>query len=374
MMLIPGPVSVPQSVSQAASLVVNHRSQQFRDIIMESEALLNKFAASDRAIMTTGSGTTAVESMIFSLTSPGDHVGAVTFGEFGNRLIDSLHRRRLEVSTLNLTENDVLTDDQIKDFISGNSSMKSLFLVQNETGNGTSIHGMKKITLAARDMGVRVFVDSVSAFGAVPINVREWGIDAVATCSQKGLASVPGLGIVLLGEEMSSMVNPRDDIPQYLDLGISMKFLQKNETPYTPSTGSFNALREALRILEMEGLERRWARHHANAEYLRQSLLGSRSEVLGNPGNYSDTVIAFKPRLSVKDTVAGLASRGITVSRGMGKLADSIIRVGNLGIVTGRDIHEFVRAYYDISGIPESNSDEEIPADSIPDPEIMNLF
>jgi aspartate aminotransferase-like enzyme len=58
----------------------------------------------------------------------------------------------------------------------------------------------------------------------------------------------------------------------------------------------------------------------------------------------------------------------------MGKLADSIIRVGNMGIVTGRDIHEFVRAYYDISGIPESNSDEEIPADSIPDPQIMNLF
>ncbi|MCL4331740.1 MAG: aminotransferase class V-fold PLP-dependent enzyme, partial [Candidatus Thermoplasmatota archaeon] len=243
MMLIPGPVNVPSSVAKASDFVVNHRSQQFRDIVRESESLLNKFAGSDRAVMTTGSGTTAVESMIFSLTSPGDDVGAVTFGEFGDRLIDSLHRRGLNVSTLNMTENDVLTEDDIKEFIGRNARMKSVFLVQNETGNGTSIHDMRKITKAAKDMGVRIFVDSVSAFGGVPINVRDWGIDAVATCSQKGLASVPGIGIVLLGEEMAGMVKPRDDIPQYLDLGISLKFLSKNETPYTPSTGSFNALR-----------------------------------------------------------------------------------------------------------------------------------
>ena len=206
MMLIPGPVNVPSSVAKASDLVVNHRSQQFRDIVMEAEGILNKFAGSERAVMTTGSGTTAVESMIFSLTSPGDDVGAVTFGEFGNRLIDSLHRRGLKVSTLNMTENDVLTEDGIKDFIGRNSRMKSLFLVQNETGNGTSIQIMRKITLAAKDMGVRVFVDSVSAFGGVPMNVRDWGIDAVATCSQKGLASVPGIGIVLLGEEIAGRI------------------------------------------------------------------------------------------------------------------------------------------------------------------------
>ncbi len=76
----------------------------------------------------------------------------------------------------------------------------------------------------------------------------------------------------------------------------------------------------------------------------------------------------------MKDTIAGLASRGITVSRGMGKLADSIIRVGNLGIVTGKDIQEFVNAYYEISGLSESNTEESIPPDSMPDPEIMHLF
>ncbi|MEM0157396.1 MAG: aminotransferase class V-fold PLP-dependent enzyme [Thermoplasmataceae archaeon] len=373
-MLIPGPVNVPPGVAQASSYVGNHRSQEFRDIIMESESLLNRFAGSYRAVMTTGSGTTAVESMIFSLTSRGDHVGAVTSGEFGNRLIDSLHRRGLQVSTLNLTENDTLSDDDVKDFIGKHREIRSLFLVQNETGNGTSIHDMKRITLAARDMGVRVFVDSVSAFGAVPINVKEWGIDAVATCSQKGLASVPGIGIVLLGEEMVNLMKPGDDIPQYLDLGISLKFLSKNETPYTPSTGGFSALREALKILEREGLEKRWARHHASAEYLRKSLLKNQSEILGNPGNYSDTVIAFRPKLSVKDTIAGLSSKGITVSRGMGKLSDSIIRVGNLGIVTGNDIRRFVNAYYQVSGIDDYSPEEDVPAESIPEPEIMNLF
>ncbi|MEM3675644.1 MAG: aminotransferase class V-fold PLP-dependent enzyme [Thermoplasmataceae archaeon] len=373
-MLIPGPVKVPLSVERASSLVVNHRSPEFRNIIMEAEELLNKFAGSSRAVMTTGSGTTAVESMIFSLTSYGDYVGAVTFGEFGNRLIESLRRRGLHVAAMELTENDVLTEDNVRDFIRKHSKMKSLFLVQNETGNGTSIHNMKEIAGAAKDAGVRVLVDSVSAFGALPLHIKDWGIDAVATCSQKGLASVPGIGIVLLGDEMASIAKPRDDIPQYLDLGISLNFLSKNETPFTPSTGSFSALLEALRILKKEGLERRWARHRANADYLRRSLMKNGSEILGKPGNYSDTVIAFRPVLPVKETINRLASMEIMVSRGIGNLSDSIIRVGNLGIVTGNDILRFVNAYYETSGWPERSTEKDIPPDSIPPPEIMSLF
>ncbi len=365
MLLIPGPVDVPDSVLRSSAYVVNHRSTEFREIVGDCEKMMNGFAKSSKTVMTTGSGTTAVESMIFSLTEPGENVLAVSFGEFGERMIESLERRGLRVHTIRKGQNDSMSGEEIEQKLSEHGEIKSLFLVQNETGNGTSIRNLKQIARMAKTHGVRVFVDSVSAFGAVPVMVDDWGIDAMATCSQKGLASVPGLGIVCLGREISGNLSPRSDIPQYLDLGISLRFMQKNETPYTPSTGSFNALRTALKILDHEGIENRWKRHSTNAAFLRDFLSKSGADIIGNNGNYSDTVIAFNPHSDVNSIIEGLSSRGIVVSRGMGELNRNALRIGNLGMVSGREIMTFLNAYFDITGKHMRVETADIPEGSL---------
>ena len=363
-MLIPGPVEVPESVLRSSALVINHRSAEFRNIVEKSELLMNVFANSHASIFTTGSGTVAVESMVYSLTAPGEKVLAVTYGEFGDRLIGSLVRRGLHIQTIRKGITDITYPDEIRRTVLENRELKSVFMVHNETGNGTSLHNLKDLVQESRALGLRVFVDSVSGFGALPIDVGNWGIDAMATCSQKGLASVPGIGIVSLGKEVCENIQPRPDIPQYLDLGISLEFIHKHETPYTPSTGSFNALLTALQILKKEGIEKRWNRHRANAEFLRNMLQESGAFIMGNQDTYSDSVIAFKPHIGVKDTVSGLSSRGIQVAKGMGKLTDSILRIGNLGIVSGKQILTFLRSYFEVSGIEISLSEESLPRES----------
>lgn len=365
MLLIPGPVDVPESVLKASAYVVNHRSDEFREIVRDCENMLNRFADSAKTVITTGSGTTAVESMILSMTEPGESVIAVSFGEFGDRMIDSLHRRGLNVHTIRKNTDDSLSEGEFEERVSNLENCSSVFFVQNETGNGTSIRNLRSLTRIARDHGLRVFVDSVSAFGAVPIRVNEWGIDALATCSQKGIASVPGLGIVCIGKESSEKISPRNDIPQYMDLGISLKFIEKNETPYTPSTGSFNALRIALGILSVEGIENRWKRIRANAGFLREFLSASGSRVIGNVNNYSDTVIAFMPGSDTTRIIGELAGRGLVVSRGMGEFAGNSIRVGNLGITDGKDIMTFLNSYLEITGSPQRVRPEDIPAESL---------
>ena len=371
MMLIPGPVDVPVSVLKASAYVVNHRSKEFRSVVQKSEEYLKKFGNAEAAAITTGSGTTAVESMVFSMTSPGDHVIAVSFGEFGNRLIESLRRRSLHVTKIIKTADDVLLPEEIEDAFRKDIKSKSVFLVQNETGNGTSIRNLQEIAIRSKNIGLNVYVDAVSSFGSVPIKVNEWGIDAVATCSQKGLASVPGLGIVLFGSDALSTVKPRKDIPQYLDLGMSLEFMSKHETPYTPSTGSFRALLQALEILEAEGLQARWDRHSANARVLRNKLSASGASILGNEKNFSDTVIAFRPKLPVSATIEQLAERGIMVSKGMGNLASEIIRLGNLGIVSSSQLTEFLNAYFDISHIDIRVSESDFPKESHMDDDLL---
>jgi len=365
MLLIPGPVEVPESVLKASAYVVNHRSAEFREIVRDCENMLNRFADSTKTVITTGSGTTAVESMIFSMTEPGESVIAVSFGEFGERLIDSLHRRGLKVHAIRKNADCFLSEGEFEETVSNLKNCRSVFFVQNETGNGTSIKNLRSLARIARDHGLRVFVDSVSAFGAVPARVNEWGIDALATCSQKGIASVPGLGIVCIGKESSEKLLPRNDIPQYLDLGISLKFIEKNETPYTPSTGSFNALRTALGILSAEGIETRWKRIRANAGFLREFLSASGSQIIGNVNNYSDTVIAFAPGSDITQIIGELARRGLVVSRGMGEFASNTIRVGNLGITSGKDIMTFLNSYFEIVGSSKKVHPADIPAESI---------
>lgn len=364
MMLIPGPVEVPDSVLRSSAYVVNHRSKEFREIVEKSESLLNKFGDCTRSVMTTGSGTTAVESMVYSFTEPEENVLAVTFGEFGNRMIESIERRGCRVNIIRKNQDSFLEEGEIESFVSSHKDITSLFLVQNETGNGTSIRNLEEICKEGKKLGLKVLVDSVSGFGAIPIKINKWEIDAAATCSQKGLASVPGLGIVLIGKEFSDHTPARKAIPQYLDLNVSLNFLRKHETPYTPSTGSFNALNTALQILDTETIEKRWKRHFANAEFLRQNLFGTGAEILGKDFNYSDTVIAFRPPVPVGDLLSRLKLSGYEIARGMGDLSDKIVRVGNLGMVDGKKIVGFLNAYYSAVGLEKKMEISDAPEDT----------
>jgi aspartate aminotransferase-like enzyme len=364
MLLIPGPVDVPEVVLRESAYVQNHRSEEFRSIVRSCQNRLNEIADASHSVITTGSGTTAVESMIYSMTSPGEKVIAVSFREFGDRLVDSLKRRGTDTTVIKKSTRESLKKGEITDILGRHKGVSTICLIHNETGNGTAIRNLKELVEEANSHGLKVLVDSVSGLGALEIKANSWGIDAIATCSQKGLASVPGLGIVSLSERGRKLVKASHDIPVYLDLDVSLKFLAKNETPYTPSTGSFRALNAALNILEKEGIETRWKRHHASASFVRKIMTEFGQQLYGNEENFSDTVVAFKPTVPVATVVKELAFRDIIVSKGMGHLADEMIRVGLLGIVDNTKIARFLNAFSEIAGFDRTFEPEDLPAET----------
>lgn len=373
MLLLPGPVEVPDAVLKASAYVQNHRSQEFRGIVQEISELLNRFAGSSQALVTTGSGTSAVESVIYSMVSPGEKVLAVTGGEFGNRMASSLRRRGAEPTLLAKKHTEILSTDEIEDFAQKNPGISTLFVVHNETGNGTALHNLKHIAETAKGLGMKVLVDSVSGFAGTEIRADSWGIDAFASCSQKGLASVPGAGIVCLSEEGVKHVLDTNDMPSYLDLNISLKFMSKQETPYTPSTGTFRALLAALKILEREKPENRWKRHHDVSSFVREQLSKHDLPLYGNNGNYSDTVVAFRPPVPSPEIIRKLAERGISVAKGTKEEAEIMIRVGLLGLVDNRMAATFLNELYGILGIDDYVDSGKMPASTKIDPEIFNL-
>lgn len=348
MMLIPGPVEVSEKTMEASRLVTNHRSESFKNIVRNSEKLLNKFSDSTHSLMITGSGTLAVESMIYSFTKPKDNVLAVTFGEFGNRLIESSQRRGLKVHRINKSISEHLEVGEITDYVSSHREISSIFIIHNETGNGTAIKNLKNVVRESKENGLQVLVDGVSSFAGLPVKINEWGIDVMASCSQKGIASVPGIGIVFIGKEANESLIQSNDIPKYLDAKIGIDFLKKGETSFTPSTGAFNALHNALNELESETIDARNQRHAKIASFLRGKLKESGSKIYGNELNYSDTVIAFEPSIPATKLRAELLKRNIEVANGMGELNGKILRVGNMGLVSEKIAAEFINTYQEI--------------------------
>lgn len=373
MMLIPGPVEVPEVVLKASAYVQNHRSAEFKDIVKRAQEHLNRLTDSKYSLMTTGSGTSAVETLAYSMVAPGEKVLAVSFGEFGNRMTESLRRRGASPVPLVKNYTESLEKGEISDVVAGNRDIKSIFLVQNETGNGTCVSNLREIAEEANGLGLKVLVDSVSGVGGMEIRAEKWGIHALAGCSQKGLASVPGIGFVSVSEEGERFIRDDKDMPAYLDMKNSIKFMNKSETPYTPSTGSFRALLAALLVLEKETPEKRWKRHQATASFVRKKLTESGYELYGTDRNYSNTVVAFKPGVPAPELVSKLSAKDIVVSKGMGDFAEKMVRLGLVGMVDGTKIEKFLNTLWEVTGSDSHVDSKDLPAEAFIDPEVYNI-
>lgn len=362
MLFTPGPVEVPEEVLKASSYLNSHRSDEFREIVRSSSDLMSKFADSEETVILTGSGTIAVESMVYSMTSKGEGVLGISCGEFGNRLVESLKRHGCNTAVIEKGTEEALEVGEITEALEKNRNISTVCLVHNETGNGTSIRNLGQLTREAKDMGMKVLVDSVSGFGGAEIRANSWGIDALASCSQKSIAAMPGLGMVSIGKEGLEHIRTDADVPKYMDLSVSLKFLEKDETAYTPSTGSFNALLAALKILEKEGIENRWKRHSAAASFVRDNIVSEGGKIYGNATNFSDTVIAFDPPMDVNNLRSSLKAEGVLVSKGMKSFADKMIRAGFMGVMEAGKISYFLNSYFKAIG-----SEKRVGVDDIPE-------
>lgn len=341
-LLTPGPVQVPEEVLRAESYLTGHRTTEFRQTVRECRDMFLELAEAPHATITTGSGTLAVESMIYSYLTRKDHVLCVTYGEFGNRFAVSATKRGSHVSLLRKESGDPMKFDDIHEIME-KDSITAISLIHNETGNGTSIRNLLEITEKCKKAGLKVLVDSVSGFGLLPISLRDSGIDMFATCGHKGIASTPGIGIVAVSDYASEHLVD-EDVPAYLDIRKSLKFMEKDETPYTPSTGSFNALKKALEILKKEGIGKRIERTSLLAVYVRNKLEENGFQIVGSRETYSDSVINFTVKRDAKTIVKEMKARGYIISPGMGELADKSLRIGIMGTTDQNVLSGFIEA------------------------------
>src|SRR5439155_25425046 len=111
--------------------------------------------------------------------------------------------------------------------------------------------------------------DAVSSLASMKFEFDNWGVDVALTGAQKGLMLPPGMGILAVSERALA-ASSRAAMPRYfLDWQPVIDQIRSGYFPYTPATLLLYGLREALRMLDEEGLDAVFARHSRLAQGVR---------------------------------------------------------------------------------------------------------
>jgi aspartate aminotransferase-like enzyme len=189
---------------------------------------------------------------------------------------------------------------------------------------------------------ILLLVDTVSSLGGIDVPVDRWGLDVCLTGGQKCLALPPGLAFAAVSDRALERAARIPDRGWYFDLLVYEKYLERWQTPATPAVTLLYALDVQLdRILD-EGLEARFARHHAMADHVREWAL-DRFDVLAPEGYRSDSVTAV---LNTRKIDVGMLNRHLAgtadwvISNGYAKLRDKTFRIGHMGDHTVEECEE----------------------------------
>jgi aspartate aminotransferase-like enzyme len=339
-LMTPGPTPVPPQVLAAmAEAVVHHRAPDFRVVFQQClERLQQVCRTGSDVLLFTASGTGAMESTLTNLCAPGDRVLVVSAGYFGERWAGIARLHGCEVEELRYTWGESPSADDLAARLRELGDVRAVFLTHSETSTGV-VADVQALAAAAKEAGALVAVDAVSSLGAVPLEPDAWGLDAVASGSQKALMTPPGLGLAVVSEQAwASLREPRSF---YFDWQRTRKAQEKLDSAFTPAVSLVVALNVALGLLLDEGLEAAFERHVKLGRACREGIKAMGLELFSPDDDRSAVVTAARVPDGVDGNELVLALRdrfGITVAPGQGDLKGKIFRIGHIGYFDVFDI------------------------------------
>jgi len=337
--LTPGPVQIPRRVIEAISKQPQfHRTEEFKEIFKNViEKLMRIYNATPLIIP--GTGTLAVDTMVYNYIDPKDNVVVIVNGEFGRRLVESIESRGGIVYKIECEYGEAPPPDVVEDMFRKIKDVKALALVHNETSTGVTNRFIERYHEITESYGAILLVDSVSLF---PVEVFRKKIDVVATASHKAFISPPGAAIIYISKEPVA----KTSVPPSMDLRKFLQSFKKWETPYTPPINVVYGLNEALNYILEIGLERYHEIHRERAEYLYNNI---KLKSIAKTFFRSFTVAAFYTERA-REIILDLKRRGYVIAGGIGDLREKSIRIGVMGDINSEDLKtvvDVVNSYVD---------------------------
>jgi alanine-glyoxylate transaminase / serine-glyoxylate transaminase / serine-pyruvate transaminase len=341
---IPGPTDVPGRVLRAISEpTIDHRGPEFAELGRSVLTSLKRvFKTDDPVLVFPASGTGAWEAALVNTLSPGDGLVMPRTGWFASLWSEMAKRLGLQPILLETDWRRGADPAAVEAALRADKGgrIRAVCIVHNETSTGcvSAVPAVRKVIDTVGHPAL-LLVDTISSLASIDYRHQEWGVDVTIAGSQKGLMLPPGLSfnaVSACGLEASKTAKlPRSywDWRPMLEANAGFYF------PYTPATNLLRGLKEALTMLEEEGLPNVFARHdrHAAATRAAVQVWGEAGAVelqCQAPADYSSSLTAI--RLSEgfsADELRALILRRFNMSlgNGLGILKDRVFRIGHLG-------------------------------------------
>ncbi|MDB9539500.1 alanine--glyoxylate aminotransferase family protein [Anabaenopsis tanganyikae CS-531] len=344
MLMIPGPTPVPEAALLAlAKHPIGHRTNEFSNIMAEViENLKWLHQTQNDVLMLNVSGTGAVEAGIINFLSPGDRVLVGSNGKFGERWVEIAAAYGLNVEAITTEWGKPLDTSVFAEKLQGdtNKEIKAVIITHSETSTGV-LNDLETINRLVKEHGeALIIVDAVTSLGAFNLPIDTWGLDVVASGSQKGYMIPPGLGFVAVSPKAWEAYKTAKLPKYYLDLGKYRKSAAKNTTPFTPPVNLIVALHTTLQMMKDEGLESIFTRHQRLKNATRAAVRGLNLPLFGADDYASPAITAVAPQGIEADKIRSLMKKrfDIALAGGQDHLKNKIFRIGHLGFVSDRDI------------------------------------
>ncbi|MBT5056646.1 MAG: alanine--glyoxylate aminotransferase family protein [Gemmatimonadetes bacterium] len=336
----PGPSNVHPRVYKALSApIVGHLDPIFLEVMEQSKTLLREVFETENelTIPISGTGSAGMETCFVNVVEPGDRVVIGVNGVFGQRMCDVAERCGAEVERVEVPWGQAIDPAQFEAALKTGGKTKLVAVVQAETSTGV-LQPLQEIGALAREYDSLFLVDAVTSLGGVSVGVDAMGIDLCYSGTQKCLSCPPGLSPITLSDQAVSVLQSRQSKVQswYLDLGMIAQYWGETRVYHHTAPISMNyALREALRLIQEEGLPACWARHRQYQEALIAGL-----QAMGLEPVVDDSKLRLPPLTTVKipdhvDEAAVrkqlLAQFDIEIGGGLGVFQGKAWRIGLMG-------------------------------------------
>jgi 2-aminoethylphosphonate-pyruvate transaminase len=350
LLFTPGPLTTSDGVKRAMLHDLGSRDASFINVVREIRAQLVALAGASEpsftAIPMQGSGTFSVEAALTTLVPDDGELLVLANGAYGRRMGEIARVAKLPHRLVVIDEWRAVTPELAREHL---GRATHVAVVHSETTTGV-VNPVAAIGEAVR--GRVFFVDAMSSFGGIPLDVRAAGIDVLVSSANKCIEGVPGFGFVLARRALVEAAAGRARSLS-LDIAAQLRGLDgSGQFRFTPPTHSLLAFHRALVELREEGgVEARARRYRENAETLVAGMRKLGFETFLPDGERGYIITSFRypkdPAWRFEDFYARLSERGFVIYPGKVSDADCF-RIGAIGRLYLKDVQALLAAVAEV--------------------------
>jgi 2-aminoethylphosphonate-pyruvate transaminase len=348
LLLTPGPLTTSKTVKES---MVHDWGSRDAAFIAINKAVLERLPevingkGTHVTVPMQGSGTFAVEAMLTTFVPPSGKVLLLINGAYGQRAKKILEIARRGV-VVHETPEDTRPDlGKVDAMLKADAAITHVFAVHCETTSGI-LNPIVDIAKLAERHGKRFLLDSMSAFGALPIDVKAMTVDAVAASSNKCIEGVPGLGFVI-AREAALKETKGNATTLVLDLHDQWQnFVKTGQYRFTPPIHVIVSFHQALEEFLAEGGQPgRGGRYAENGRILAEGMQALGFAPLLPASEQAPIIYTFHmpkdPKFVFQTFYDSLKARGYVIYPGKLTVADSF-RIGCIGRINAAHMRAFL--------------------------------